>query len=121
MKHLTLVVFVAATLACPSSANAEMSYAGVGASPCSFLNANAAQDPTKDQPAMQIFAWVEGFISGMNGMSFMLPQGKAFSDLSAIPTQMQWNHLVAYCKSNPSAPILKAAVDLAVKRLKPTN
>ena len=118
---MRLVMHVAAMLVCASSANAEMSFAGAGANPCSLLNANVSPDPSKNPTAMLIFTWVEGFLSGMNGMAFNLPPGKAVFDLNAIPSQMQWDHLVAYCRADPSALIPTAAIDLAVKRLKNAN
>jgi hypothetical protein len=118
---MRLVMHVAAMLVCASSANAEMSFAGAGASPCSLLNANASPESSQNPTAMVIFTWVQGFLSGMNGMAFNLPPGKAVFDLNAIPSQMQWDHLVAYCRANPSALIATAAVDLAVKRLKTAN
>jgi hypothetical protein len=118
MRHVMLV----AAMVCTSSANAEeMSFVGAGSSPCSLLNANASPDPSQNITASLIFTWVQGFLSGMNASAFNLPQRKALFDLNAIPSQMQWDYLVAYCRANPSAWIPTAAIDLGVNRLKRAN
>jgi hypothetical protein len=121
MKARLVAVAIAATLFCASPTNAEMSFAGAGASPCSLLNANAPPDPTQSNTAMVIFTWVQGFLSGMNGLAFNLPDGKAIFDLDAVPSQTQWRYLIAYCQANPTALIATAAIDLGTKRLRRAN
>jgi hypothetical protein len=64
---------------------------------------------------MLIFTWVQGYISGMNGV--LLNLKSATFDLQAISAEQQWAYIVAYCRANPNAAIVAAVMDLASKRL----
>ena len=123
MKMPIIATFVAVVLSCASSANAELGFAGAGATPCSFINTNAVPgtDSNQNMATMLVFTWVQGFLSGMNATAYNLPQGTGLFDLEKITTRMQWNYLVAYCQANPTAMIATAAISLGTQRLKRSN
>jgi hypothetical protein len=120
---IRILILAAATLICASPARADMGFAGAGVSPCSFLNTNAVpgRDSSQNTTTMFIFTWVQGFLSGMNATAYNLPNGTGIFNLDKIPSEMQWNYLVAYCQANPSAVIATAAISLGTKRLKVGN
>jgi len=68
---------------------------------------------------MTIFSWIQGYLSGMNGMLFTLKRDPtaAMFDLQAMSADEQWAYIVAYCRLNPGAAIVTGVMELAGKHL----
>ena len=111
-----LLIILAAT---SRPAVAELAFAGAGASQCDLINSNAAPGRGNDQNQVTryMFSWVQGYMSGFNGYSFMIDKGSPF-DLGAASPDAQWEYIVSYCRSHPHDYIVKAIQDLQLKLLK---
>jgi len=117
MRNTLLSIGLAALVSFHSPVKADMMFAGAGAGTCSSF---ISPPPSFDRNTVNtsVFTWVQGFISGMNGLAINLPGVTPLFDLEMVSLDAQWGYLLAYCKANPNAQIAAAAIDLAVTRLK---
>jgi len=63
-----------------------------------------------------VFIWVQGYMSGFNGYSYMV-KGRTF-DLGSASPEAQWEYIVSFCRSNPNTPIVKAIQEMQLRLLK---
>jgi hypothetical protein len=96
----------------------ELGFAGAGAQNCSLVNRNTIPGRGSEQNfvTQMIFSWVQGYMSGFNGYSYMV-KGGTF-DLGSASTEAQWEYIVSFCRSNPNTPIVKAIQEMQLKLLK---
>jgi hypothetical protein len=95
----------------------KLGFAGVGVQNCSVVNKNAIPGRGSGQNfvTQMVFTWVQGYMSGFNGYSFMV-KGRTF-DLGSASTEAQWEYIVSFCRSNPNTGIVKAIQEMQVRLL----
>lgn len=100
----------------------ELGFAGPGAQNCGVLNQNAQPGRGSDQnlASMLIFSWVQGYMSGFNGYSYMIGNNRTFN-LGAASPAAQWEYLVSFCRSNPHLSLVRGIQDLQLKLLPPVD
>jgi hypothetical protein len=116
---LLLIMITALSVSQPMKAlTEELGFAGVGVQNCSVVNKNAIPGRGSGQNFMtqMVFTWVQGYMSGFNGYSYMV-KGRTF-DLGSASTEAQWEYIVSFCRSNPNAPIVKAIQEMQLRLLK---
>ena len=96
----------------------ELGFGGVGAQNCSVVNKNTIPGRGSAQNFMtqMVFIWVQGYMSGFNGYSYMV-KGRTF-DLGSASPEAQWEYIVSFCRSNPNTPIVKAIQEMQLRLLK---
>jgi hypothetical protein len=97
----------------PTKALTEvLGFAGVGSQNCNVVSQNAIPGRGSEQNFMTqiVFMWVQGYMSGFNGYSYMVNGGTY--DLGSASTDAQWEYIVSFCRSNPNTPIVKAIQEM---------
>lgn len=115
MRIASLVLSVALMT---SQARAELMITGIGANPCTFLNANTRSGDGWATNAFTLgaMAWMQGFMSGANVM--IREAQKKIYDLDTISRDQQWAYVMEFCRRNPDRNISRAVEDLMLRRLR---
>jgi hypothetical protein len=81
----------------------ELGFAGVGTQNYNVVNKNAIPGRGSGQNFMtqMVFTWVQGYMSGFNGYSYMM-KGRTF-DLGSASPEVQWEYVVSFCRSKLSS------------------
>jgi hypothetical protein len=104
------------------TAIAELAFAGAGANQCNVVNSNAIPGRGSGQNVvtMNMFSWIQGYMSGFHGFQLMTQQYSSF-DLGAVSPEAQWEYIVSYCRSHPHEPIVRGIQEMQLKLLKKMN
>jgi hypothetical protein len=103
---------------CVSQALGEqLGFAGVGTSSCAVVTQSAipGRGPTQNDMTVMIFSWIQGYMSGFNGYSYLVKGGTY--DLGSASPEAQWEYIVSFCRSNPNTIIVRALQEMQAKLL----
>jgi hypothetical protein len=119
--YAPLVFIIIATLCVTQPRKAlseQLGFFGAGAQNCSEINRAAipGKGPGQNTLTNMLFTWVQGYMSGFNGYSYMV-NGRTF-DLGSASPEAQWEYIVSFCRSNPNTFIVKAIQEMQVRLLK---
>jgi hypothetical protein len=114
-----LAAWLGLALISPASAGTFM--AGIGATPCTVLLANAREGDgwAKDGYSLGVMAWNQGFISGAN--LILREKTKRYYNIDTISRDEQWSYLLDFCRRNPQKDVGRGVLEMMMKRLRTTQ